>query len=185
MQEELPQVSVKLQAPGSFLANRANPCHFDAALDTDCILLWPACRGRDGNPGMLASPACDASEAVTLVPYANATAATTWVLSNVSQETSAAAFGFLANITSLARLAGACAENNATSLGVQTVSQGPQGYDYGSCQIEDGAFLIPGVEVQVAGTVGGFGVLPVSPVYCQYAPEGSCGGEYTTQDSFL
>ncbi|KAK9809417.1 hypothetical protein WJX73_004205 [Symbiochloris irregularis] len=137
-------------------------------------------RGRGYSPAMLASPACDASEAVTLVPLANATAETTWVLSSVQQQSANHGIGFLANITSLARLQGACAENNATSLGVQPILQGPGGPDYNSCGIEDNAFLIPGAEVQFTSDypiiMGGWGLLPVSPAYCQYGIQGSCAG---------
>ena len=117
---------------------------------------------------MLAAPACDAPEAVTLVLYGNATAETTWVLSSVGQTTANSAFGFVANITSLARLNGACAANNATSLGVEPVPSGPDGPLYGSqCNIEDRPFLIPGANVSFDSNAGGWALLPVSPSYCR------------------
>ncbi|KAK9809460.1 hypothetical protein WJX73_010190 [Symbiochloris irregularis] len=137
-------------------------------------------RGRGNRWGMLAAPACDSSEAVTLVPFANATRESTWVLSSVQQEPSPNPFGFLANITSLARLQGACPSDNATSLGVQTLPITT--VTNSTCMVQNAPYLIPGAEVSFEAGVmmGGWGLLPVSPVYCQ-APFGECyPGSYIT-----
>ena len=130
-------------------------------------------RGRDGQPAMLAAPTCsDQSQRVTLVPSGNATADTTWVLSSVGPtRRRSSTFGFAANITSLARLNGACPNANATTLGVVDKPIGTSGLDVGSCSIQEGARMIPGVDVKFdldgrTNPVGGWAILPVQPAYC-------------------
>ena len=135
-------------------------------------------RGRNGEPGLLAAPACsDQSQQVTLVPSGNATADTTWVLSSVAP--TMRRFGFAANITSLARLSGACPDANATSLGLVNKPMGPSGIDLQSCNIVEEARLIPGVDVKFdfGGNIspkGGWAVLPVHTAYCLGNPYSQC-----------
>ena len=140
---------------------------------------------------MLAAPPCsDPLDSVILVPYANATADTTWVISTVNQSTALAGFGLTANISSLARIEGACAANNASSLGVQTVPAPADGYTFDSCSIEDGAFLLPGANVTFGqnegfANAGGWALLPASPSYCggSYGPVGGQCNPDETYDS--
>lgn len=118
---------------------------------------------------MLQSPPCDdTSQAVALAPLGNATEDTTWVLTSVRSQYSRSTFGFIANITSLDRLNGNCAANNASSLGVHFKPLPPGGIDFDTCYVDDGAFLKAGAEVNFEFGVrsGGWALLPVSPTYC-------------------
>ncbi|KAK9809403.1 hypothetical protein WJX73_003077 [Symbiochloris irregularis] len=139
-------------------------------------------RGRNGATALLSAPACDANPQTAYLinaTSANATEETTWVLSSVGPTMrSNSNFGFLANITSLARLNNPCPSSNGTSLGVVAKTAAFSSGGGQSCGIEDAAYLIPGASAEFrnrsTSESGGWAVLPVTPAYCYGNPYTQC-----------